>query len=416
MLILFHILGAVAYTAIAATVALGLPSSVPFIDPNTSVIAGGLLWVACVVSHDLFVRLRQQTRVTDEIADQKTAYRQVMGKLSSARAQVRLIQEALEAGAGRRNNKESREIKAVVDEVQVLKRLVEQLSAVSSTGGSLSTPSVSARLVEGQQPGDGLARLLTAPTIEESLGEAEILDIMREGLKSDRVDLFLQPIVSLPQRRRRYFECFSRIQTPEDTMVVPEQYLDIAEREGLISTIDNMLLFRCVQLVRKSQQRRFNLGFFYNISPHTLVDTDFFTEFTDFMIQNEELAPDLIFEFAQADIAAQNGTVTDQLSRLSDVGFRYSMDQVTSLEFDCTELAARHFTHIKIEGSRLLSILEPEGGDEDVRSRKRKLDVNGIDLVVEKIETEPMLVELLDFDVDYGQGYLFGEPRQSRDV
>ena len=134
------------------------------------------------------------------------------------------------------------------------------------------------------------------------------------------------------------------------------------------------------------------------------------------MIQNEELAPDLIFEFAQADIAAQNGTVTDQLSRLSDVGFRYSMDQVTSLEFDCTELAARHFTHIKIEGSRLLSILEPEGGDEDVRSLKRKLDVNGIDLVVEKIETEPMLVELLDFDVDYGQGYLFGEPRQSRDV
>ena len=267
MLILFHILGAVAYTAIAATVALGLPSSVPFIDPNTSVIAGGLLWVACVVSHDLFVRLRQQTRVTDEIADQKTAYRQVMGELSSARAQVRLIQEALEAGAGRRNNKESREIKAVVDEVQVLKRLVEQLGAVSSTGGSLSTPSVSARLVEGQQPGDGLARLLTAPTIEESLGEAEILDIVREGLKSDRVDLFLQPIVSLPQRRRRYFECFSRIRTPEDTMVVPEQYLDIAEREGLISTIDNMLLFRCVQLVRKSQQRRFNLGFFYNISP-----------------------------------------------------------------------------------------------------------------------------------------------------
>ena len=34
-----------------------------------------------------------------------------------------------------------------------------------------------------------------------------------------------------------------------------------------------------------------------------------------------------------------------------------------------------------------------------------------IDLVVERIETEPMLVELLDLQIDFGQGYLFGEPR-----
>jgi cyclic-di-GMP phosphodiesterase TipF (flagellum assembly factor) len=34
--------------------------------------------------------------------------------------------------------------------------------------------------------------------------------------------------------------------------------------------------------------------------------------------------------------------------------------------------------------------------------------------VVEKIESEAMLVELLDLGIDYGQGYLFGEPRLSK--
>ena len=42
---------------------------------------------------------------------------------------------------------------------------------------------------------------------------------------------------------------------------------------------------------------------------------------------------------------------------------------------------------------------------------KRTLDSYAIDLIVERIETEPMLLEVLDLHVDFGQGFLFGEPR-----
>lgn len=45
---------------------------------------------------------------------------------------------------------------------------------------------------------------------------------------------------------------------------------------------------------------------------------------------------------------------------------------------------------------------------------KKWLDRDGLDLIVEKIKNEKQLVELLDFGIDYGQGYLFGEPRLSR--
>ena len=48
---------------------------------------------------------------------------------------------------------------------------------------------------------------------------------------------------------------------------------------------------------------------------------------------------------------------------------------------------------------------------------KTELDSNGIDMIDEKIESEKQLIELLDLDIDYGQGYLFGkpEPAQLRD-
>ena len=45
---------------------------------------------------------------------------------------------------------------------------------------------------------------------------------------------------------------------------------------------------------------------------------------------------------------------------------------------------------------------------------KRVFNRQGMDLIVEKIETEPQLLDLLDLKIDYGQGYLFGKPRLAR--
>ncbi len=47
----------------------------------------------------------------------------------------------------------------------------------------------------------------------------------------------------------------------------------------------------------------------------------------------------------------------------------------------------------------------------DPKLLKRTLDSYAIDLIVERIETEAMLLEVLDLHVDFGQGFLFGEPR-----
>jgi cyclic-di-GMP phosphodiesterase TipF (flagellum assembly factor) len=198
-------------------------------------------------------------------------------------------------------------------------------------------------------------------------------------------------------------------------MIVPEQYLAIAERAGLIAAIDNMLLFRCVQLVRRVQKRKTHNGIFVNISEHTLSDTKFFKDFVAFVAANRDLAPNLVFEFAQAHVARHGAAVMFELERLSRLGFRFSMDQVTDLNFDVDDLAARHFRYIKIEAGRLLEQTENNERRLDVRALKTALDRSGIDLIVEKIETEPKLVEILDMPVDFGQGYLFGEPRQMRD-
>lgn len=246
--------------------------------------------------------------------------------------------------------------------------------------------------------------------------DAALLSTVREALKEDRVDLYLQPIVSLPQRKRRYYECFSRVRAANGDVVGPDRYIPVAKQAGLLSAIDNMLLFRCVQLLRKLRRKDFSAAFFCNISPHTLSDREFFKDFIEYMESHAELAPNLVLEFSQTDLGDDLEVLARDLDRLGGLGYRFSLDGVSDLDLDLDALEARHFAFIKVEAASVLRRLNNGGAEAaELRALKQTLDGRGIDLIVDRIETEATLVELLDFNIDFGQGYLFGEPRLSKD-
>jgi cyclic-di-GMP phosphodiesterase TipF (flagellum assembly factor) len=212
----------------------------------------------------------------------------------------------------------------------------------------------------------------------------------------------------LPQRKRRYYECFSRLRTSDGYMILPEQYIELAEREGIVAAIDNMLLIRCIQLVRKMQYRNEKLDFFCNISSHTLGDDAFFEDFVAFLQSNSELSKHLIFEFSQSDYEAWDSGAAVYLRRLAELGCRFSLDGLYNLNVDAATLAARNFHFVKARADLLLG--DMQAGEALVNAMKE----HGVRLVVEKVEDEDALVEVMDLGVDCAQGFLLGEPRLAR--
>jgi cyclic-di-GMP phosphodiesterase TipF (flagellum assembly factor) len=249
--------------------------------------------------------------------------------------------------------------------------------------------------------------------VRRDFDERKILASVENALRDNRVELWVQPVVSLPQRKRRFYECYTRIPAGDGAMVLPEQYVGVAERSGMITAIDNILLFRCIQIVRKLYDRNMSAGFFCNISPRSLQDREFFKQFIALLAEHSAIASSIVFEFPQAAIERHDPELERDLEKLAALGFRFSVDQVTDFEFDAIELARRNFRYVKVDANRLIP--PPLGvAEQDPETVKRKLDVAGLDMIVEKVETDAMLVELLDLGIDYGQGYLFGEPRLSR--
>jgi len=427
MSVFHHILISTCYTLVAAAVAIALPYGFPAVDMNAAIVLGGVVLIGSALLHEVFTRQDGEGKLADDIQMLQLEQGDLRRELDQSRTRMRNLQRALEQVMEEHKTiaGQNRNVDSVIAEVKVLQTLIEQLSA-GAAGKAASGSGDDSRwampsLVAGRRPipASGHDPHFVSPdggvsSSSLDIGDDEILKLVRDGLEGNRVDLVLQPIVSLPQRRLKFYEAFTRIRDDKGGIMTPEQYIAIAEREGLITAIDNMLLFRCVQLVRRAQQRKHNIGFFCNISAHSLTDRHFFNNFIEFMADNVGLARDLIFEFAQSTIANRDTEVEAHLRHLASMGFRFSMDQVQSVHLDFNDLVRNHIKYVKIDADVLLNEVHNPTAPIAIEDIKRMVDRHGIDLVVEKIEAEPTLLELLDFRIDFGQGYLFGEPRLSR--
>ena len=376
----FHLILLACYAGLAGVTVVFGPDWTPWLSQNLAFGLGAAILLGGGLVYEVSARLLSTTGLRRELAnlseycDAQHAWLEVLDEV---------IERAVQPAASAQGGQGGRSVKEVMAEVKVLKSLIPQIGG-GAVGGDLP-------------PG-------FMPPVAENLERETVLDIVRAALRDDRVELVLQPIVSLPQRERRFYECFSRLRTEAGAMILPEQYIGIAEAAGLIAAIDNMLLFRCVQLVRKVHSRNENIDFFCNISAHTIADGNFFANFVEFLEGNPTLATHLVFEFGQADFARWSETGARLLDRLAFLGCRFSLDRVENLDFDASELAARHVAFIKIEGDLLLETAADSTGIQ------RTLRRHQIDLIVTKVEDENRLRELLDYDIGFGQGFLFGEP------
>jgi cyclic-di-GMP phosphodiesterase, flagellum assembly factor TipF len=406
------------YVVPAAIIALGLPPRIGELSPQAALIFGLLILLAGALVHLGFALLKARERADGEVTgamDAVAHLERVQRRLEGDLAQVRNALADLQA-------RPEQNVGAVVAEVKVLQSLVERLYSARGGAPAQAIPEAPAALPQrpiapatpttnGATAANAAGGSLPMPPVAEGLDEQEILDLVREGLRENAVELALQPIVSLPQRKRRFYECYSRVRTNDGRIIVPEQYLEVAERHGLVTAIDNLLLFRCIQTLRRIRKGNANVGFFLNISPNTLADRGFFRDFIQLMAQNIELAPALVFEFPQRALAQADDSLWRDLDRLAQMGFRFSIDQVADLDIDAATLSGRHFRFLKLEAGRVMAAARSGLFGNDPKLLKRTLDSYAIDLVIERIETEPMLLEVLDLHVDFGQGFLFGEPR-----
>jgi cyclic-di-GMP phosphodiesterase, flagellum assembly factor TipF len=160
--------------------------------------------------------------------------------------------------------------------------------------------------------------------------------------------------------------------------------------------------------------RNKEVGVFCNVAAATLGNPTTFAQCLDFLEANRVLAPSFVLEFKQATFRSLGPTETEHLAALAQRGYRFSIDHVTDLRIEPRELADRGVRFIKVPAKLLLDQRQTSASDIHPSDLSDLLGRFGIDLVAERIEGERAVVDLLDYDVRFGQGFLFAAPRPLR--
>jgi cyclic-di-GMP phosphodiesterase TipF (flagellum assembly factor) len=362
---------------------------------GVAALVGGL--GLCFAFHGLIERALDTGAVKGEIAAVREAHSILIDQVERLDARL--------SGVVAASNADQRRSEELIDEVHMLEDLVQRMQQRLGEQAPDTGP-FPARAGSDQRPSQAL------------------LETIRAALAENRVDLYLQPIMGLPQRRTVFYESYSRLRDETGRVLMPAEYLAVAEPGGLITAIDNLLLFRCVQIVRRLAGQNRRIGIFCNISMASLADESFFPQFLDLLTANRDLSGALIFEIGQAAFDARGSIEARNMGKLADLGFRFSLDKVADLDVDLQDLARSDVKFLKISAEKLIGEVtevdgrlilrsQPDLAAEDFTALTRRY---GVDVIAEKVENERQVIDILELNVGYGQGHLFGEPRAIKDA
>ncbi|HEX7884912.1 MAG TPA: EAL domain-containing protein [Phenylobacterium sp.] len=349
----------------------------------------------CLASHGMIMRFLEMREIRVEVEAVRDAHRILLDQVVRIDGRLTEVASVVDADKSRSNE--------LTGEVHLLEKLVQKMSR------RFDEPQAPYLAARGGQN-------LRGQDVRQPRG---MMEIVREALSENRIDLYLQPVVGLPQRKTVFYESFSRLRDVTGQVIMPAEYLAVAEPAGLVTAIDNLLLFRCVQIVRRLARQDRRVGIFCNISMSSLGDEEFFPQFLDLLRANRDLAPAIVFEVGQAAFEGRNAIQARNMARLADLGFRFSIDKVTNLDLDLQDLTRADVKFVKVAAQTLLDELTeiddrlvlrsmPDLAAEDFALLLRRY---GVDLVAEKVESERQVVDILDLDIRLAQGHLFGEPR-----
>src|SRR5450432_113006 len=415
---------AICMVLVAASLGLVLYSMAGISGSESAIVALTAL-TFLILYNAVSMRLRDRTDVGGQIADLSRGTADLARQVAEFGRRLAAVEgrvvSANSAGADR--------IQAAFGEITELGVLVKQLAVsvashddILSSGAPIAPCAPAGNPDQEQQfagedtPSASIAMAPAASPEEPatSLNQTQILAAVRNAIDENRIDIYLQPMVTLPQRKVRFYEAVTRLRDDKDRILTADDFVGVAEAAGLIGRVDHMVMLRCVQVLRRLMVRNKEVGVFCNIAAATLGNSATFTQCLDFLEANRALAPSLVLEFKQATFRNLGPAETENLAALAQRGYRFSLDHVTDLRIEPRELADRGVRFIKVPAALLLDQGQTSASDIHPSDLSDLLGRFGIDLIAERIEGERSVVDLLDYDVRFGQGFLFAPPRPLR--
>ncbi len=233
---------------------------------------------------------------------------------------------------------------------------------------------------------------------------------IRHALDNDLFVLHYQPIVDLHTNRIAHYEALLRMQDEDGGLIYPSDFLDIAERFGLINEIDKWVLNKSIQVQGETCHGGEPVTLAVNLSGRHFGNTEFVHLVKDALEKYNADPRALIFEVTETAAVENFAQAKNFINALRNLGCRFALDDFGMGYSSFQYLKNLPVDMVKIDGNFVRNLHNNHDDRVIVKAMCELARGMHISTVAEFVENEEILLLLQEFGIDYGQGFHIAYP------
>jgi diguanylate cyclase (GGDEF)-like protein len=236
---------------------------------------------------------------------------------------------------------------------------------------------------------------------------------LREALRTNQLELFTQPIVSLRDRKHPLgFELLLRLRGKDGKMEDPGRMLAAAQRYQMLPMVDRYVVDKAFSILAPHRDvlARQRLTMAINVSGQSICDPEFAEHFTQQLKKSKLPQGCIVVEVTEQVAAGNLAKAGDAMRRLRAAGCGIAIDDFGTGANSLAYIHQLPVTRLKIDGSFIRDITTNKRSEAAVRTIVQLARDFVLQTVGEYVESTEQSEALRKLGVDFGQGYLFGKP------
>jgi EAL domain-containing protein (putative c-di-GMP-specific phosphodiesterase class I) len=241
-----------------------------------------------------------------------------------------------------------------------------------------------------------------------------LLSQLRHAITHDELVLHYQPQVDLATRSVRSVEALVRWRHPKEGLLLPDQFIPLAEQSDLIGPLTTWVLGESLSQLREWREQGLDLVMSVNATIRNLQDPEFPASVVGLLAARDLLPEYLILEITES--TAMSPLAVEGLHPLHRAGISLAVDDFGTGYSSLAYLKRLPVRQIKIDKSFVIDLARNE---DDAAIVRPTIDLGhnlGLKVVAEGLEDEASFTKLLNYGCDLGQGYLISPALAAADL
>ncbi|MGA7179823.1 MAG: EAL domain-containing protein [Thiobacillaceae bacterium] len=238
---------------------------------------------------------------------------------------------------------------------------------------------------------------------------------VRHALKEGEFRFFYQPKVSFLTGQVSGAEALIRWQRDEQTIVLPDAFIPVADAHGLMPEITQAMFPRLVEDFQRIRSVNEETTVALNVTAQDLDTPRLLALVREAVASGSISSSQLEIEISETETVSGSDATTSSLEALIGEGVQLSMDDYGTGYSSLDSLNRLPFGAIKMDQSFVLRMLSSAKSATLVKASVAMAQMLGLRTVVEGIETEGVYNTLIHCGCNEGQGYWISPPLAPED-